>query len=77
MDVLRSIALAILIIGGLNWGLIAVANYDRVQTSFGGTSIYSPSAATQVIYLLVGLSALYAITFFWAREWTGTEVDNR
>ena len=47
-------ALALLVIGGLNWGLVGAANFDLVATLFG-----EMSAISRVIYVLVGLAALY------------------
>lgn len=50
------VAMALLIIGGLNWGLVGLFNFDLVATLFG-----EGSALSRVIYTLVGLSALYSI----------------
>jgi uncharacterized membrane protein YuzA (DUF378 family) len=50
------IALILLIIGGLNWGLVGLFNFDLVQTLLGGYNILS-----RLVYILVGLSALYTI----------------
>jgi uncharacterized membrane protein YuzA (DUF378 family) len=52
------IAVILLIIGGLNWGLVGFFKYDLVAAIFGDMS-----GVTRVIYALVGLSALYMI--FW------------
>ncbi len=54
MNALDWIALVLLIIGGLNWGLIGAIGVDLVATLFG-----SGSAISRGVYLLVGLSALY------------------
>jgi uncharacterized membrane protein YuzA (DUF378 family) len=56
MSVLDYIAMALLIIGGLNWAMVALFGVDVVATLFGVMS-----AATRVIYLLVGVAALYSI----------------
>jgi len=49
----------LLIIGGLNWGLVGLFDFNLVEAIFGvGT------AATRVIYALVGLSALYDVFGF-------------
>lgn len=48
------LALVLLIIGGLNWGLVGFFNYDLVAAIFG-----NGSGISRVIYSLVGLSALY------------------
>ena len=53
------IALILLIIGGLNWGLIAIsAKYNVVTLIFGGYNVLS-----RIIFALVGLSALYTIYY--------------
>ena len=46
--------LVLLIVGGLNWGLVGAADFDLVAALFGEMSPLS-----RVVYLLVGLSALY------------------
>jgi uncharacterized protein len=56
MDILDKVALALVIIGGLNWGLVGALNMDLVQLLFG----FMPIIGT-IVYLLVGLSALYMI----------------
>ncbi len=55
---LDRIALIILIIGGLNWGSVGLFNYDIVSYLFGG----SAQVVTRVIFVLVGLSALWCIS---------------
>ena len=54
-------ALALLIVGGLNWGLVAVAKFDLVAAVFG-LEFGETNAATRVVYGLVGLSAVYQAT---------------
>ena len=56
MNALDWAAMALLIVGGLNWGLIGLFNYDLVATLFG-----TQSSVSRVVYVLVGLSALYSI----------------
>lgn len=58
MNILQRIALAIIIIGAVNWGLIGFFQYDLVASLFGGISPLPP----RIIYALVGLSGLYCIT---------------
>lgn len=48
-------ALVLIIIGGINWGLVGLFDYNLVETLFG-----SGSAVARVIYTLVGLAALWA-----------------
>jgi uncharacterized membrane protein YuzA (DUF378 family) len=54
------IAAALLIVGGLNWGLVAIAEFDLVAwivgEEFGATN-----AVSRVIYGLVGVAAIYGI----------------
>ncbi|MEK7217730.1 MAG: DUF378 domain-containing protein [Patescibacteria group bacterium] len=53
---LNKIALVLVIIGGLNWGLVGLFDYNLVSTIFGDAS-----TLTRIIYDLVGLSAIYMI----------------
>lgn len=64
MDTLRALALTIVIVGALNWGLIGLFDFDLVQAIFGGTTSYAPSLASRIVYGLVGLSGLYAFSFY-------------
>lgn len=59
MRTISIIAMILIIIGGLNWGLIGFFSYDLVAGIFG-----EMSAISRVIYALVGLSALYLIFAF-------------
>jgi hypothetical protein len=56
LNVLDVIALILVIIGGLNWGLVGLFNYDLVSAIFGVMTV-----ASRVVYVLVGLAALYTI----------------
>jgi uncharacterized membrane protein YuzA (DUF378 family) len=51
----------LLVVGGLNWGLVAVAKFDLVAWIFG-LDFGETNAATRVIYGLVGLAAVYGAT---------------
>ena len=44
----------LLVVGGLNWGLVGLFNLDVVATVFGGTA----ALGSQVVYVLVGIAAL-------------------
>lgn len=55
-NVLYKIALILVIIGGLNWGLFGLFNLDLVELALGSI----PTLAT-IVYTLVGLSAIYMI----------------
>jgi uncharacterized membrane protein YuzA (DUF378 family) len=50
------IAMVLLIVGGLNWGLVGLINYDVVAAVFG-----TQSPGARVVYVLVGLAALYSV----------------
>ncbi|OPJ62462.1 DUF378 domain-containing protein [Clostridium oryzae] len=59
MKILDSIALLLVVIGAVNWGLIGFFQYDLVSALFGNMT-----AATRVIFALVGIAGLYSISFF-------------
>jgi uncharacterized membrane protein YuzA (DUF378 family) len=56
MKTLNLLTLILTIVGGINWGLVGLANFDLVAAIFG-----DGSAPARTIYALVGLSALYQI----------------
>jgi uncharacterized membrane protein YuzA (DUF378 family) len=56
MSALDYVALALLIIGGLNWALVGLFGVDMVATIFG-----PGSPAARLVYVAVGLAALYSI----------------
>lgn len=58
MKYLNYIVLTLVIIGCLNWGLIGFFSFNLVTFLFGD------SLLTNIVYILVGLSGLYAITFY-------------
>ncbi len=58
MRKMDGVALALVIVGALNWGLVALAEFDLVATIFG-MEFGETNAASRVVYGLVGLSALW------------------
>lgn len=56
MNVLDWITFILVIIGGLNWGLVGIFKWDLVAAIFGDLT-----AISRVIYILVGVSALYMV----------------
>ena len=54
------LALALVIVGALNWGLVALANFDLVAAIFG-LDFGETNAATRVVYGLVGASGVWII----------------
>jgi len=61
MKPLDIVATVLLVVGGLNWGLVGLANFDLVAalTGAGGFGAKNPIGA--VVYALVGLAALYQL----------------
>ena len=57
MKALNLATLILVIIGGINWLLVGVFQYDLVAALFGGQD----SAMSRIIYSLVGLSALWQL----------------
>lgn len=56
MKIIDIIALVLIIIGAINWGLIGIFDFNLVETLFGVMSIF-----TRIIYILVGISGLWSI----------------
>lgn len=63
MKVIDKIALILIIIGALNWGLIALFEFDLVAALFGEMSVLS-----RIVYGLVGLSGLWGIKLLFDRD---------
>jgi uncharacterized protein len=61
MSKLDRLAAALVLVGGLNWGLVGIAKFDLVAWIFGGMEFGETNAATRVVYSLVGLAAVYGI----------------
>lgn len=53
-------ALVLVIIGALNWGCIGIFGIDVVGSLFGGQT----TVVSRIIYTIVGLSGIWAISFF-------------
>jgi uncharacterized membrane protein YuzA (DUF378 family) len=53
MKSVNLIAVILLIVGGLNWGLVGIFNFDLVATIFGAMSLLA-----RIVYSLVGISAI-------------------
>ena len=69
MRVLSRIALVLVIIGALNWGLIGLFQFDLVATLFGGQN----AILSRVVYTLVGLSGIISLGILFESD----EVPNR
>ena len=59
MGTLYRIALVLVIVGAINWGLIGFFRFDLVSFIFGDMTWIS-----RIIYALVGLSGIYMLTFY-------------
>jgi uncharacterized protein len=70
LDILAAV---LVIVGGLNWGLVAVAKFDLVA-ALAGLDFGETNAASRIVYGLVGLAAVYqvveqaAIRRRWSRD---------
>jgi hypothetical protein len=65
MKLIDVVVAGLVVVGALNWGLVAVARFDLVAALFG-LSFGEVSGLTAVVYGLVGLAGLYQ-AFFWKR----------
>jgi uncharacterized protein len=69
LDVLAG---ALLVVGGLNWGLVAIAEFDLVAWIFG-EDFGATNAVSRVVYGLVGVAAIYAIAAVLGRRSAGAQ----
>ena len=60
MDIL---ALILMVIGALNWGLVGLFQYDLVAALFGGAA----GVVSRIVYVLVALAGLWGITMLFRR----------
>ena len=63
-SMLDRIALLLTIIGGINWGLIGIFQFDLVAFIFGGQA----AVVSRIIYVLVGISAIWCISLFFREQ---------
>lgn len=62
MDKLNTLdwtVLVLVVVGGLNWALVGLFDFDLVAAIFGDMSVLS-----RIVYILVGLSAVYVLALF-------------
>jgi uncharacterized protein len=60
MKPLNTLTAVLLIVGGVNWGLVAIAKFDLVATLVG-LDFGEANTASRIVYGLVGLAALYQL----------------
>src|SRR5699024_2725984 len=63
MNIIKRIALALVIIGAINWGLIGLFRFDLVAAIFGGQT----AGFSRVIYAFVGISGLICTSLYFSR----------
>jgi uncharacterized membrane protein YuzA (DUF378 family) len=56
MKTLHMVAILLLVVGGINWGLVGLFEYNLVEMLLGGYP-----AVEMLVYVLVGLSAVYVL----------------
>ncbi|MCL2052899.1 MAG: DUF378 domain-containing protein [Oscillospiraceae bacterium] len=57
-------SLTLLIIGGINWGLVGIFGFDFIAWLFGGTG----AILSRIVYVLVALSAIWCTTLLFKGE---------
>jgi len=72
MRIVNYVTLALLIVGGVNWGLIGLFNFDLVAALFG-----EMSALSRVVYTVVGASALWQLIPLFRGQDNGRTVHAR
>lgn len=63
MKIIDKIALTLVIIGAVNWGLIGIFQFNLVELLFGDMTVIA-----RIIYALVGISGLWAIKLLFDRD---------
>lgn len=64
MKMMDKIALFLLLVGGLNWGLVGLFGFDLVAWVCGGSN----SVVSRIIYVIVALAALWCISLYFKRN---------
>jgi uncharacterized membrane protein YuzA (DUF378 family) len=60
VKILDAIAIVLVIIGGINWGLVGLFEWNLVSAIFGAMTWF-----TRLVYVLVGIAALYLAVSVW------------
>lgn len=72
MKSLNLLMLVLLIVGGLNWGLVGAAKFDLVAAIFGAQSVLA-----NLVYVLVGISAIFQAVRLFTPDRSPTPVAAR
>lgn len=59
-----TLALILVIVGALNWGMVGLFQFDLIASIFGGVG----STVARVLYTLVGLAGIWGITLLFRRD---------
>lgn len=62
VTVMDKIALCLLVVGGLNWGLVGIFDFDLIAWTFGSGAVLS-----RILYILVAVAALWCISLLFRR----------
>lgn len=60
MKALNYIALILVVIGAINWGLVGIFQFDLIGAIFGSMT----SVISRIIFTIVGIAGLWSLTFF-------------
>ncbi len=64
-----TLAMILIVVGALNWGLIGFFQFDVIAAIFGGAA----SVVSRILYGLVGLAGLWGLTMLFRRRHIGAE----
>ena len=64
MKIVDRIALVLVIIGALNWGMVGLFQFDLIASIFGGMS----TVVSRIIYTIVGLAGIWGISILFRRD---------
>lgn len=59
MKILDSVALILIVLGAVNWGLMGFFQFNLVDTLFGTMNAFS-----RILYAVIGVAGLYSLSFF-------------
>ena len=61
MKILDGLTRLLIVVGGLNWGLVGIFKFDLVAWICGGLDFGQTNAASRIVYILVGAAAVYQL----------------
>jgi uncharacterized membrane protein YuzA (DUF378 family) len=76
LNPLEWLSAIILVVGGINWGLVGIFEWDLVAWIFG-EEFGTTSTATRIVYIIVGLAAIYTLLGLVRMEWMTTQSERR